>query len=102
MPLECTLPRIDRALVQAPDPPARLTVHARRWWGVLTHLALASLLAAYVVGMVQDFQRVRDLRAEPSALSKIVIITKNEAWNRIYARTAQNHDWQLSARADTP
>ena len=99
MSFESTLPRVESSLIRLPDPPATLTVHARRWWGVLTYLALAGLLTAYLVGMFQDFQRVRDLRAEPSPLSKIVI-NKNEAWQRIYVRGPQMSGWQLSARAE--
>ena len=99
MSIEYTLPRIDTTLVRLPDVPATLAVQPQRWWA-LTQIVLAGLLLMYLVGMVQDFQRVRDLRAEPSPLSKI-IITKNEAWQRIYARSARSSVWQITARAGT-
>lgn len=100
MPIEYTLPRIDATLGKLSDSPANLTVEPQRWWDV-TQVVLAGLLVAYLVGMVQDFQRVRDLRAEPLPLSKIVI-TKQEAWQRIHAISARSGVWQMSARADAP
>jgi len=99
MSFDYTLPRIDTALVTLPDAPATLAVEPQRWW-TLTQIVLAGLLGAYLVGMVQDFQRVRDLRAEPSPLSKI-IITKNEAWQRIYPRSVRSGVVQIGARAGT-
>jgi hypothetical protein len=59
---------------------------------------LAGFFATYVVGAVQDFQRVRELRAEPPPLAKIIVITKNEAWQRIHSRAAQSRGWVMSAR----
>lgn len=97
MSLENALPRIDTALVKLPDTPATLAVEPQRWWD-LTQIVLAGLLVVYLVGVVQDFQRVRNLRAQPSTLSKIVI-TKNEAWQRIYAGPARSGIWHISARA---
>jgi hypothetical protein len=99
MSFDYTLPRIDTTLVKLPDTPATLAVEPQRWWA-LTQIVLAGLLVAYLVGMVQDFQRVRDLRAEPSPLSKI-IITKNEAWQRIYSRSVRSGVLQISPRAGT-
>jgi hypothetical protein len=99
MPFDYTLPRIDTTLVKLPDAPATLSVEPQRWWA-LTQIVLAGLLVAYLVGMVQDFQRVRDLRAEPSPFPK-TIITKNEAWQRIYSRSVRSGVWQISARAGT-
>jgi hypothetical protein len=99
MSLEYTLPRIDTSLIQLPDTPVTLAVQPQRWWA-FTQIILAGLLVTYLIGVVQDFQRVRDLRAEPSPLSKTVI-TKNEAWQRIYARSLRPSAWQLSARAET-
>ena len=51
---------------------------------VLARLLLMGLLLAYLAGWVQDFQRIRQLRAEPSPPFKV--ITKYEAWQRIYSR----------------
>ncbi len=98
MPIEYALTKIDAAIGALSDAPATLAVQPQRWWA-LTQLALAGLLVAYLVGMVQDFQRVRDLRAEPLRLSKI-IITKQEAWQRVRAVPARSRVWQLSARAE--
>jgi hypothetical protein len=99
MTLEYTLPRIDTTLGNASDAPATLAVEPQRWWA-LTQIVLAGLLVAYLVGVVQDIQRVRDLRAEPSPFSK-TIITKNEAWQRIYSRSVPAGVLQISARAGT-
>lgn len=96
MPIEYTLPEIDPTIGVLSDAPATLAVQPQRWWA-LTQLALAGLLVAYLVGMVQDFQRVRDLRAEPLRLSKI-IITKQEAWQRVHAISARSGVWQIGAR----
>lgn len=100
MPIEYTLPRIGTRLDEFSDGPATLTVQPQRWWD-FTQVVLAGLLVAYLVGVVQDFQRVRDLRAEPSPLSKI-IITKHEAWQRIHGISAHSSVWKISARAETP
>jgi hypothetical protein len=96
MSLDYTLPRIDTSLVKFPDIPAKLAVQPRGWWA-LTQLVLAGLLLTYLFGVVQDVQRVRNLRAEPSAPSKVVI-TKNEAWQRIYSRPVRSNAWQMSAQ----
>jgi hypothetical protein len=45
---------------------------------------LTGLLLVYLVAWIQDLQRVRNLEAEPTPPSKV--ITKYEAWNRIYTR----------------
>lgn len=62
---------------------------------VLTHsgwffgLCGAVLLLAYLlVGWVHDFQRIRSLEAEPSPPSKV--ITKTQAWQQIYSRSARS------------
>lgn len=59
----------------------RLAIRLRHGW-ILGKLLLAGLLTAYVIGCVQDVQRIRRLEAEPTPPSKI--ITKQEAWQRIY------------------
>ena len=100
MPMEYTLPRLDASVGKLSDAPATLAVQPQRWWD-LTQIVLAGLLVAYLVGMVQDFQRVRDLRAEPTPLSKIVI-TKHEAWQRINGSFARPGVWHLSAQAHAP
>ena len=50
-------------------------------------LVLIGLLLTYLVGWIHDFQRIRRLEAEPTPPSKV--ITKYEAWQRIYSRPAQ-------------
>ena len=58
-------------------------VSFRPGW-VLGKLALTGLLLVYLAGWLQDFQRVRSLEAEPTPPSKV--ITKYQAWERIYPR----------------
>lgn len=53
----------------------------------LAKLVLVGLLLTYLVGLVQDFQRIRRLEAEPTPPFKV--ITKYEAWQRIYPRPVQ-------------
>ncbi|MBI2116749.1 MAG: hypothetical protein HYT85_16935 [candidate division NC10 bacterium] len=53
---------------------------------VLGKLVLTGMLVMYLAGWVQDFQRIRRLEAEPTPPSKV--ITKYEAWERIYPRPA--------------
>ncbi len=84
MSIEYTLNQTETTLVKFPGAAAKLA-QARRWW-FMVRIVLVGLLLMYLVGVIQDVQRVRDLRAEPSPLAKIIIITKNEAWQRIYAR----------------
>lgn len=99
MSIEYALTQVETALVKLPDTPASLAVSPRAWWG-MTQLLLGGLLLTYLVGMVQDFQRVRDLRAEPSSLSKI-IITKHEAWQRIYPRPIRSSMLEVGGRPGT-
>lgn len=66
----------------------RLAISLRHGW-ILGKLLLAGLLAVYAVGWAQDVQRIRRLEAEPTPPSKI--ITKQEAWQRIY-----NHSMRQS------
>jgi hypothetical protein len=99
MSIEFALTQVETALVRLPDTPANVAVSPRAWWG-MTQLVLGGLLLTYLVGMVQDFQRVRDLRAEPSSLSKIVI-TKHEAWQRIHPRPARSTAPEVGGRPGT-
>ncbi len=55
----------------------------RAVWG-FSQVLLACLLAAYLVGWIQDFQRVSHLSAEPPPPLKKVVISKWEAWDRVY------------------
>jgi len=96
MSIEYTLSQIETVLVKLPDTPDTLAVSPRAWWS-LAQVVLAGLLLTYLIGVVQDFLRVRELQAEPSTLSK-VIITKNEAWNRVYPRLARAGTTDVAAR----
>jgi hypothetical protein len=67
-----------------PSAPTRIRRTSFRPGWVLSRLALTGLLLAYLAGWLQDFKRVRSLEAEPTPPSKV--ITKYEAWERIYPR----------------
>jgi hypothetical protein len=58
-------------------------IAVRPTWPIV-QVILGGLLCAYLTGWVQDLQRIRDLRAEPVSLVKVVV-TKQEAWERIHA-----------------
>ncbi len=96
MSLEHTLTRFEPAVFPSLDAPAHVAARPHTWWPLI-QIALAALFATYVVEAVQDFQRIRELQAEPSRLGKIVVITKNEAWQRIHSRAARSHGWQVAA-----
>lgn len=69
----------------SPMPPPTRTRQARfRPGPILGKLMLTGLLLVYLVAWIQDLDRLRHLEAEPSPPSKV--ITKYEAWNRIYPR----------------
>lgn len=53
----------------------------------VSQVVLAGLLMTYLWGWVHDLQRLRSLEAEPSPPSKI--ISKFEAWQRVYQRSAR-------------
>jgi hypothetical protein len=97
MSIEYALTHFETSVVQFSKVPANMAVRANDWW-TMTQIVLATFFAIYIVGAVQDFQRIRELRAEPSPLAKIVVITKNEAWQRIHARAATAHGWIVNAR----
>ena len=97
MSIEYTLTRFEASVVQFPDVPANVAVRPHNWW-TLTQIVVAGFFATYVIGVVQDFQRVRELRAEPAPLTKIIVITKNEAWQRIHSRVGRSRGWEVSAR----
>ena len=100
MSIEYTLVQFEIALANPANQPATMAVSTRTWWS-LSQIALGCLLITYLVGCFQDFQRVRDLRAEPS-LSPKVIITKREAWARIHPRHARPTAMAAAARAWRP
>ena len=86
MPIDTT---IDQAQFNLAAPPA--TDSPLLGWIrpglILGKLVLTGLLLTYLVGWVHDFERIRRLEAVPTPPSKV--ITKNEAWQRIYSRPAR-------------
>ncbi len=109
MSLEFTLAGLEFSLFQNTHRTVTVTAQSLSWWPI-TQIILASLLAMYLVGWLEDFRRVRDLKAEPSSTQKVIIITKNEAWERIHPRRAHARLWatavparrQEIARTDPP
>jgi hypothetical protein len=88
MSMEFTLARADSVFLSPPHHPTSVAMPPRAW-RPLAQVALTGLVLAYIYWMVQDFQRVRNLQAEPSTSPKVVI-TKNEAWERIYPRPSRS------------
>ncbi len=100
MSIEYTLVQFEIALANPANQSATMAVSTRTWWS-LSQIAFGCLLLTYLVGCFQDFQRVRDLRAEPSLSSKI-IITKREAWERVHPRHARPTGMAATVRAWRP
>lgn len=100
MSIEYTLVQFEIALANPANQPATMAVSTRTWWS-LSQIALGCLLLTYLVGCFQDFQRVRDLRAEAS-LSPKVIITKREAWERVHPHHDRSTGMATAARAWRP
>lgn len=86
MPIETTVEQVEFSLAAPPATKYPIGGWFRPGW-ILAKLVLMALLLAHLVGFVQDFQRIQSLEAEPNPPSKV--ITKNEAWQRIYSRQAQ-------------
>ena len=86
MPIETTVEQVEFSLVAPPATNNPSVGWIRPGW-ILARLVLTGLLLAHLVGWVHDFQRIQRLQAEPTPPSKV--ITKNEAWQRIYSRTAR-------------
>jgi hypothetical protein len=87
MSIEYTLAQFESSLARISVRPATVAAPSRAWWS-LTQTVLGGLLLLYLAGLIQDFERVRDLRAEPLPTS-MVIITKNQAWERVHPRPAR-------------
>ncbi len=66
------------------SPPTRTPKTEFRPGRVVGKLMLTWLLLVYLLGWVQEFKRIQGLEAETTPPSKV--ITKYEAWNRIYLR----------------
>ena len=86
MPIETTIEQVDFSLAVPPATDTYLAGRVRPGW-ILAKLVLTGLLLAHLVGWVHDFQRIQRLEAEPTPPSKV--ITKYQAWQRIYSREAR-------------
>ncbi len=86
MPVETSVEQAPFRLAAPPTSTSTLAdwLHQGR---ILLKLALTALLLWNLAGWVHDFQRIQRLEAEPAPPYKV--ITKNEAWQRIYTRTTQ-------------
>ena len=67
-----------------------LALPLRTVWA-LGKFVLVGLLLMYLVGWAQDFERVRRLEAEPAPPLKI--ISKYQAWERIYRAPTRRATW---------
>lgn len=81
-----TIEEAEASFPASPSANRPLAIWLRRPGWVLGKLVLTGLLVTYLVSWMQDFQRIRRLEAEPTPPSKV--ITKYEAWERIYSRSA--------------
>jgi hypothetical protein len=63
-----------------------LTLLLQAGW-ILGKLTLAGLLLTYMAGWVHDLQRMTHLEAQPTPPFKV--ISKQEAWQRIYKHPAR-------------
>ncbi len=72
------------------SPPQVAVSPLANWWSrqgwALGMLVVTGLLLTYLVGWIHDFRRISRLEAEPAPASKIITISKYEAWERIYSR----------------
>jgi hypothetical protein len=91
MSIETTIEQAELDLAAPPTTDTKDTNSARevsiRSGWVFGMFGAVLLLAYLLVGWVHDFQRIRSLEAEPSPPSKV--ITKTQAWQQIYSRSAR-------------
>jgi hypothetical protein len=87
MPVETTVEQIEFSLAAPPAPNSTFMDWIRQGW-IRVKLATTGLLLWYLASWVHDFQRIQGLEAEPTPPSKV--ITKNEAWQRIYSRAVHS------------
>lgn len=98
MSTETTIAQAEYEHTVAPVASRPMAVWIRPGW-LLGKLLLLGLLLTYLVGWVHDFQRIRRLEAEPTPPSKV--ITKFEAWDRIYS-PARHAERTLASPASNP
>jgi hypothetical protein len=84
MPIETTLSQAEFGL-SAPRTANGALPSSWSLWS-LGKLVLTGLLLMYLVAWGYDFRRISRLEAEPTPASKIITISKYEAWERIYSR----------------
>jgi len=58
--------------------------------GWCTRLVLGGLVAAFLIGLVQDAVRVASIQAEAES-ARVIVISKEEAWLRIHRRVRPTH-----------
>ncbi len=87
MPVETTVQPVEFSLA-APLAPNGTPVDWIRQGLIMAKLAMTGLLLWYMASWVHDFQRIQSLVAEPTPPFKV--ITKNEAWQRIYSRAIRS------------
>ncbi len=80
MTIEYTLSQMEAVLGNA-----RKNGHLHVSWGWCTRLVLGGMVAAFLIGAVQDAYRIAGIRAEPQA-APVIVISKDEAWLRIHRR----------------
>jgi len=89
MSMEAALAEFEFRLLDLPHQRPVVIAPSRFGWA-MSQIVLGGLLLTYLAGWAQDIQRVQHLRAEPVPFSKVVIITKHEAYDRIHpTRTAR-------------
>ncbi len=91
MLLETTMVEVQIRLADFTAIRSPLTVLLRAWWD-LGKLVLAGLLLMYLVGWVRDIERVSRLEAE--APPPLKVITKYQAWDRIYRQPVPQISWR--------
>lgn len=87
MPVGTTVEQVEFSLAAPPAPNSAPVDWIRQGW-ILAKLAMTALLLWYLASWIHDFQRIQGLEAEPTPPFKV--ITKSEAWQRIYSRAVDS------------
>jgi hypothetical protein len=85
MTIEYTLSQMEAVLGNSAKRPG-----LQASWGWCTRLVLGGLVAAFLIGLVQDAVRVASIQAE-SESARVIVISKEEAWLRIHRRLRPPH-----------
>ncbi len=86
MPNEMVITGVENAPTKTQATQRFLTLLLHAGW-ILGKLTLAGLLLTYMAGWVHDLQRMTHLEAQPTPPFKV--ISKKEAWQRIYRHPAR-------------